>query len=173
MARSSTATSAEPSASTAGHDHGRCVDALLDRARRSFEERGLRLTELRLKVLHEIANSHDAVGAYAVLDRLSARTGERVAPVSVYRAIDALLQAGIVHRLESRNAYFACHAPHVDRQRHIALVCETCGKVVEVPAAGLYAGIEKASSGAGFRLSSAVAEGLGVCAACQQTERAP
>ena len=134
MARPSTAISTASSTSTTGHDHGQCVDALLDRARRSFDERGLRLTDLRLKVLREIAGSHDAVGAYAVLDRLSARSGERVAPISVYRAIDALLQAGVVHRLESRNAYFACHAPHIDLQQHMALVCERCDKVVEVPA---------------------------------------
>ena len=155
-----------------GHDHGRCVATLLDRARLAFDEHGLRLTTLRLRVLEEIAASHDAMGAYDVLDRLACRTGGRVAPISVYRAIDALLQAGLVHRLESRNAYFACHAPHINRQRHVALVCETCARVIEVPAAALYDGIDAASAASGFKLKSAVAEGFGLCASCHNAERA-
>ena len=157
------ASPAEPAA----HDHGACVETLLDRARQSFGEQGLKLTTLRLRVLEEIASSHDAVGAYDVLERLARKTGERLAPISVYRAIDALQQAGLVHRLESRNAFFACHAPHMDRQRHMALVCETCAKVLEVPVATLFEMIDSASSGTGFRLNSVVAEGFGVCAACQ------
>ena len=167
-----TVAAASPAASAA-HDHGACVETLLDRARQAFGEQGLKLTSLRLRVLEEIASSHDAVGAYDVLERLAHKTGERMAPISVYRAIDSLQQAGLVHRLESRNAFFACHAPHIDRQRHMALVCETCAKVVEVPATTLYKSIESASGGAGFQLNSVVAEGFGVCAACQsQGERA-
>ena len=128
------------------------------------------MTSLRLNVLEEIASSHDAVGAYAVLRRLSERKGEAVAPISVYRAITALQQAGLVHRLESRNAYFACHAQHDSRQRHIALVCRACDQVIEVAAAALYDDIETASRTHGFQLESAVAEGLGTCARCQARE---
>ena len=104
----------------ARHDHGVCVETLLDRARQTFGDKGLKLTTLRLNVLAEIAASHDAMGAYDVIARLAAKTGAKLAPISVYRAIDALLEAGLVHRLESKNAYFACHAPHTGTQRHIA-----------------------------------------------------
>ena len=160
----------KPSAAAQGHDHGACVDTLLSRARVAFEQSGLKLTALRLGVLEEIASSHDAIGAYDVLRRLSARKGEAMAPISVYRAITALQQAGLVHRLESRNAYFACHAPHRGRQRHIALVCNACDGVIEVPAAALYDAVEAAGRANGFQLQSAVAEGLGTCASCQTRE---
>ena len=157
---------------TPGHDHASCVDAMLARADRLFAARGLRLTPLRRRVLEKIAGSHTAVGAYDLLDRL-ARPGERrLAPISVYRALDSLVDAGIVHRLESRNAYFACHAPHVNRQRHMALVCDACAKVVEVTAAGLYDSIDAASDANGFQLKSAVAEGSGLCATCRIQEPA-
>ena len=152
---------------SATHDHGACVDTLLDRARQSFGEKGLKLTALRLRVLEEIAASHDAVGAYDLLERLASRTGERLAPISVYRAIDALRAAGLVHRLESRNAFFACHAPHKGLQKHMALVCETCAQVTEVPAVALYETIEMASHAVGFVVTSAIAEGLGTCASCR------
>lgn len=159
--------SAAHSTHAAGHDHGVCIEALLGRAHRSFEEQGLKLTSLRLQVLKEIAASHDAVGAYDVIDRVARRSGDKLAPISVYRAIDALQQAGLVHRLESRNAYFACHAQHLKSQRHMALVCETCARITEVPARTLYDSIETASRSRGFELKSAVAEGFGICAACR------
>ena len=160
MAKAGTAHNHDP------HNHDRCVATLLERAHDAFGAKGLKLTSLRLKVLEEIAASHDAMGAYDVLDRLARKTGERLAPISVYRAIDALLAAGLVHRLESKNAFFACHAPHTGSQRHIALVCETCAAVVEVPATGIYGIIEDASRANGFDLRSVVAEGTGCCAKC-------
>ncbi len=101
----------------------------MERARAAFSDKGLKLTPLRQSVFQEIAASHKAIGAYDVLDRLAAK-GERLAPISVYRAIDALVAAGIVHRFESRNAFFACHAGHDMRQ--LVLACETCGRVAEV-----------------------------------------
>jgi Fur family transcriptional regulator, zinc uptake regulator len=165
-------TSAASASKSSGHDHGACVETLLGRAHRSFEEQGLKLTTLRLQVLKEIAASHDAVGAYDVIDRVAKKSGDKLAPISVYRAIDALQQAGLVHRLESRNAYFACHAQHLKSQRHMALVCDICSKITEVPAGNLYDSIEAASSARGFQLKSAVAEGFGICARCSADEGA-
>ena len=98
----------------------------MERARQAFQNKGLKLTPLRQSVFREIAASHKAIGAYEVLDRLAIR-GERLAPISVYRAIEALVAAGIVHRFESRNAFFACHAGHEMRQ--LVLACEACGRV--------------------------------------------
>src|SRR5262245_22209716 len=113
-----------------GHNHELCLDAAMARARAAFAAKGRRLTPLREAVFQVIAAaSHRAIGAYEVLDRM-ARRGERLAPISVYRAIDALVAAGIVHRFESRNAFFACHAGHDERQ--LVLACEQCGSVAEV-----------------------------------------
>ena len=52
------------------------------------------------------------------------RKGTRLAPISVYRALDALLEAGVVHRLESKNAYFACSRLHQPRTGRPADVSE-------------------------------------------------
>ena len=152
-------------AAPSAHDHRPCLDEALRRAERAFDSRGLKLTPLRRQVFEAIADSHDAVGAYDVLDRLVRKTGERMAPVSVYRAIDALLDAGMVHRLESRNAFFACHTPHAGR-RHIALVCEACRVVSEVDGTGVSASIDAATAGVRFTVKSAVVEVSGLCAAC-------
>lgn len=149
------------------HDHGRCLEEAMARAREAFQSKGLKLTPLRQAVFREIANSHRAVGAYDVLDRLAAR-GERLAPISVYRAIEALVAAGIVHRFESRNAFFACHTGH-DRQQ-LVLACEDCGSVAEVDGTKVFAAIGKTADAASFAANSAqrgaVVEVWGRCANC-------
>ena len=118
-----------------GHDHGPCLKSTLQRAAEIFEANGLKLTPLRRRVLEEVAASHHAVGAYEILERLSRKERTRMAPISVYRALEALLEMGVVHRLESRNAYFACHAPHGKHAaRQIVLACERCATVAEVAA---------------------------------------
>jgi Fur family zinc uptake transcriptional regulator len=137
------------------------------RARKAFDDKGLRLTPLRQAVFQEIAAaSHRAIGAYEVLDRLAAR-GERLAPISVYRAIDALVAAGIVHRFESRNAFFACHAGH--EQRQLVLACEQCGSIAEVDGAKVFTAIDRTADAASFSASSArgpVVEVWGLCGNC-------
>jgi len=140
----------------------------MERARKAFDAKGLRLTPLRRAVFGEIAASHKAIGAYEVLDKLAAR-GERLAPISVYRAIDALLAAGIVHRFESRNAFFACHAGHDVRTRHLVLSCESCGRIAEVDGNKAFAAIDKAAASAGFSPEGAVVEVRGRCADCADT----
>lgn len=148
------------------HDHRSCLHTALERAETAFHGRGLKLTPLRRQVFEEIAGSHDAIGAYDVLDSLIRKTGERMAPISVYRAIDALLDVGVIHRLESKNAFFACHTPHAGK-RHIALVCDDCGFVTEIDGTSVFAAVDAAASRASFAVNRSVVEVSGTCASCQ------
>jgi Fur family transcriptional regulator, zinc uptake regulator len=149
------------------HDHGPCVTDTLRRAAEAFDARGLKLTPLRRRVLEEVAASHHAIGAYEILERLARKEATRMAPISVYRALEALLEMGVVHRLESRNAYFACHARHDrDGSRRIVLACERCATVAEVAAPVAFDAIDGAASDAGFRSRRALVEVAGICTAC-------
>lgn len=148
-----------------GHDHGPCLADTLARAEAAFERRGLKLTPLRRRVFEEIASSHDAVGAYELLERL-ARKGGRLAPISVYRTLDVLLQAGVVHRLESQNAFFACHGRHETASRQLYLVCQDCHRVAEVDAETAFQSIDAAAHAQGFQRNAAVVEVSGQCAHC-------
>lgn len=145
------------------HDHAPCLEDAIERARKAFDAKGLKLTPLRLSVFKEIAGSHRVIGAYEVLECI-ARKGERLAPISVYRAIDALVEVGLVHRFESRNAFFACHSGHEGRQ--VVLACEACGRVAEVSAGSVFEGIDAAAEAAMFQPRTAVVEVWGQCAAC-------
>jgi len=149
------------------HNHDACLDEAMARVRKSFEDKEMRLTPLRESVFREIAAAaHQAIGAYEVLERMAAR-GERLAPISVYRAIETLVAAGVVHRFESRNAFFACHAGH--EQRQLVLACERCNSVAEVDGAKVFAAIDTAADDARFSAGvdkAAVVEVWGLCANC-------
>ena len=150
------------------HNHGPCELDLLSRAERMFEAKGMKLTELRRRVLEEIAASHQALGAYDILERLSAK-GPRLAPISVYRAIEALHGAGIVHRLESRNAFFACHAHHETARDQVFLACERCKRVAEIPAEQVFTAMHALIEKAAFQARRTVTEISGTCQACQDS----
>ena len=98
--------------------------------------------------------------------RRSRRT--RLAPISVYRAIDALLEAGVIHRLESKNAYFACRRlDHTSTgRRPIFLSCEKCNAVMEADAEGIFETIDRVSRTASFQPRVKFVEVSGLCRAC-------
>lgn len=156
-----------PAFPSPGHDHAPCLKETLKRASDAFEANGLRLTPLRRRVLEEVAGSHHAVGAYEILERLSQKERTRMAPISVYRALDALLEMGVVHRLESRNAYFACHAPHGKHgARQIVLACERCAMVAEIATPAAFEAIDGAARGTGFAPTRVMVEVAGLCVSC-------
>src|SRR5262245_13318502 len=149
------------------HNHAPCLADAMQRAERLFEAHGLKFTQRRRRVFQEIASSHHAIGAYDVLERLS-RHGERLAPISVYRAIDALLATGAVHRLESRSAYFACHAVHAQGGHQLVLACEACGRVAEVADDRIFAALARRMRQAAFEPRRTVVEVTGTCPECQE-----
>ncbi len=155
---------------TLAHEEARAkerVKVSVARATEIFAEKNLRFTDLRRRVFEEIASTKASVGAYEVLDRL-AKKGTRLAPISVYRALDALLEAGVVHRLESKNAYFACgrlHQPRTGR-RPMFLSCEKCGQVFETDGEEIFAAIDETARAAKFEPRVKFVEVSGTCQEC-------
>ncbi|MFM8747026.1 MAG: Fur family transcriptional regulator [Aestuariivirga sp.] len=149
------------------HDHAVCTAELLSRAERTCERRGARFTGQRRDVLKCVAQSHAAVGAYDIIERMASR-GPRPAPISVYRALDFLEAHGLVHRIESRNAFVACTHPH-DGKPAALLVCASCGLVEEFEAPALFESLESAAEARGFDVSRSVVELTGRCARCQES----
>ena len=140
---------------------------VVERANQAFAEKNLRFTKLRQDVFEEIAATHASIGAYDILAKL-AEKGTRLAPISVYRAIDALLEAGVIHRLESKNAFFACRRmDHRTGRRPIFLSCENCNAVQEVDSEGIFDTIDRLSRDASFQPRVKFVEVSGLCRNCQ------
>lgn len=146
------------------HDHDHCTADLISRAERTCAGRGSRLTEQRRDVLSCVAQSHAAAGAYDIIERMAER-GARPAPITVYRALDFLQAHGLVHRIESRNAFVACSRAHEGRPAAL-LICEACGTVAELDAPDAFAPIADAAAAHGFQPSRTVIEMAGTCGAC-------
>ena len=150
------------------HNHATCTAELLSRAERTCERRGSRLTDQRREVLNCVAESHSAVGAYDIIERMAGH-GPRPAPITVYRALDFLEAHGLVHKIESRNAFVACTHPHEGEPAAI-LVCEKCGLVAELDAPEMFESLQSAAKGQGFQVHRSVVELTGLCAACAEGE---
>ncbi len=150
-----------------GHNHAACMTDVLARAEAAFESKRRKFTSLRRAVLNEIAASHHAIGAYDVIGRLEAR-GKVLSPISVYRALEALIAAGMVHRLESRNAYFVCRAPHGTTAENIVFACVDCGTIAESDGGTIFAAIESLAEQHGFAVTSRIAEVEGHCSHCTE-----
>ncbi len=158
-----------------GPHNVRRLEQAMKRAEVIFEEKNLRFTKLRQQVFEEIVNAHGSVGAYDILGRIAVR-GTRLAPISVYRALDALIEAGVIHRLESKNAFFACRRLHSDDyvkgRRPLFLSCEKCGAVAEVDSEGIFDIIAKVAKAAQFKPRVKFVEVTGTCPRCAEAEAA-
>jgi Fur family zinc uptake transcriptional regulator len=111
-----------------------------------------------------VAESHSAVGAYDIIERMAGH-GPRPAPITVYRALDFLEAHGLVHKIESRNAFIACTHPHEGKPAAM-LVCEKCGLVAELDASEMFDALQSAAKSQGFAVHRSVVELTGLCAAC-------
>lgn len=158
-------TKAKPAFPAPGHDHDRCASDAIAHAEQVCKARGQRFTPIRRQVLQALLSSHRPLGAYEVIDEL-AKTMARPAPITVYRALDFLMENGLVHRIESRNAFLACAHDHDDTAMVAFLICDQCGSVGEVPAAPVAKSLNDAARVTGFVPKMSVVEITGTCNHC-------
>jgi Fur family transcriptional regulator, zinc uptake regulator len=152
-----------------GHDHAQCVSHALASAAVLCERAGQRLTPLRQRVLELVWSSHQPIGAYAILDRLK-EDGRSAAPPTVYRALEFLLEQGLVHRIESLNAFVGCPQPG-DGHLVQFLICRKCGTAAEVEDRRVAEAIGRSAAERGFALEGRVIELSGLCEHCHGDQR--
>jgi Fur family zinc uptake transcriptional regulator len=124
------------------------------------------LTPARRRALEILTQANRPVGAYEMIDLMAGADGKRPAPVSVYRALDFLLDHGLAHRLESRNAFVICGHAHGAEEPVVFLICEGCGEVKEATSASLARELAALAGEAGFKARTRVVEIVGRCARC-------
>lgn len=146
------------------HDHRRCVQSALQTAETLCEQHGKRLTALRRRVLELVWTSHCPVGAYDVMDMLAKEQG-RVAPPTVYRALDFLLANGLIHRIERLNAFVGCPHPQEAHAGHF-LICRHCGAAAELSDPKIDGALCRRAHELGFRVEAETVELVGLCQGC-------
>lgn len=147
------------------HDHELCVNGAMDAAVALCAQRGARLTPLRKRVLELVWHWHRPVGAYEILDRLR-EDGRASAPPTVYRALAFLSDHGLVHRVDSLNAYIGCPSPDAFHRAHF-LICQDCGQAAEIDDEALRRALGRAAKQAGFEVRGETVEITGLCGRCR------
>jgi Fur family zinc uptake transcriptional regulator len=151
-----------------GHNHKACGAHALAEAEQICRTRGARLTALRKRVLETVWQSHGPMGAYDILAHINAG-GERNAPMAVYRALDFLMEQGLVHRISSLNAFVGC--PHPGHQHSGQfLICNHCNDVAELESDEVSKTITKAAKARGFKPTSNIIEVMGLCPNCRDDQ---
>ena len=143
------------------------IEAQLTQADAICAARGARLTDLRRQVLGLILDAPSPTGAYDLLNRLRT-TRDSAAPPTVYRALDFLLEHGLIHKLERLSAFVGCVAH--DHNGHAAqfLICRNCHRVIEIDDHDLSHALHNAARRHGFTVATATVEAEGLCSACAE-----
>ena len=153
-------------------NHQQCIDAALSSARAICEQQKVRLTPLRQSVFLLIWQSHKPLGAYELIDRLACETQRPIAPPTVYRTLEFLLDQGLIHRIHSLNAYIGCPYPkahQADSQRaHYFFICRVCHIAEELIDSAIVEKIDAAGKTVGFGCEQQWLEVTGLCQQCQQ-----
>jgi Fur family transcriptional regulator, zinc uptake regulator len=160
----------KPANALHSHDHSSAdaLQAAVAMADEYCRERGQKLTPIRRTVLELLLTSGRATKAYTLLDEMRAMH-PNASPPTVYRALDFLLEHGLIHRVERLSAFVGClaHAPGED-VGHAAqfLICRTCGRVIELEDHELAHALADAAERLGFTVNTATIEAEGMCATC-------
>lgn len=142
-------------------NHRHCVADALKHADQVCQEAGARLTDTRRQVLELLWASHQPRKAYDILSEMG-KKDSAAKPPTVYRALDFLQELGLVHKVESLNAYIGCNGTHA----HQYLICEDCGMVSDIHDPQLTKAVRKKAQEKGFQVASAIIEIKGQCERC-------
>ncbi len=148
------------------HNHQRCVTEALAEADAHCHEHSLRFTPVRRRTLGILLESHAAMGAYEVLDRLNQESLGSTPPIA-YRALSFLLDQGFIHRIERLNAYIACSHPGANHHPAF-LICTDCGNVAETSMSLGTSSLSRTARLNGFQIQHTTIEAEGQCPGCQQ-----
>ncbi len=144
------------------------LDRVLNRAERLCGRRGVRFTQHRRKVLELVTAADKPVGAYEILDAMK-QAVPGAAPPTVYRALDFLLEQGLVHKLETLHAFVGCSHPEHPHFSQF-LICTECGNIDELEDEHISSSLRKAASSSGFTPDRRVVELTGTCSRCSMTD---
>jgi Fur family transcriptional regulator, zinc uptake regulator len=148
----------------AAHDHDRCIRRAVSAAERVCAAKQISLTPLRKRILEIVWRQHEPIGAYEILAEI-AKDREKAAPPTVYRALEFLQDAGLVHRLDSLNAFLGCERPESPHAAQF-LVCGNCRRVAEIEDPVLNRALLERARALGFHVEDSAVEIKARCTEC-------
>ncbi|KZN43610.1 hypothetical protein N474_20325 [Pseudoalteromonas luteoviolacea CPMOR-2] len=135
-----------------------------------FNHAGIKATEKRVAIFQGLMMAEQALSPYELAQYCKEHLELTLPAVSIYRILDLLVAADLVHKLDTVNKYICCshidcHKPHPHNQ---FLICSVCQKVDEVHMSSqLMAQLSQQIQACGYQLNSPQFEFQGVCSSCQ------
>lgn len=145
--------------------HNVCIDLAISMAENICVERGLKFTALRKHVLKIVWQNHTPVKAYDILKALNQEKKNSCKPVTVYRALDFLVENRMVHKIHSQNAFLGCLHP-LEVHNCYFTICKSCNKASEGCGPKILKNIKDEVNKNGFILDNIVLEIYGLCKEC-------
>ena len=155
---------------TDAHDHQDCIARAMANAEKVCQQRSQRFTKIRRRVFELVWQQHKPIGAYEVLEKL--QQDGRAAPPTVYRALDFLLELGLVHRIASLNAYVGCIHPEYPHEGQF-LICTSCRSYAELDMLSINSAIDRSARDSGFEVHQHTVEIMGLCPRCRTKKVEP
>ena len=124
-----------------------------------------KLTKNQQVVLDALRNSGAPMSAYQILDVESVRSNGLKAPLTIYRALEKLIKAGHVHRIESLNAFVYCDRDH-HSEPPAFMICNDCKHIIEVGTRSIQKAVLKQAAEQGFQVEQMHVEVSGRCRSC-------
>lgn len=147
-------------------EHQHCMETALEQAEKICQKNDARLTKLRKRVLELIWAEHEPVKAYDLLNELQ-KSDPAAKPPTIYRALDFLLEQGLIHKLHRLNAYVGCSHPE-GKKPCFFLICTNCNSVTKSHDDAYRKLIAKVYKSYHFRLQATTFEMEGLCQKCAQ-----
>lgn len=146
------------------HAHSKCIDAAIESFERTVSSSHKRVGVNVREVFDVLLDQHQALSAYEIVEKMGTR-GYKLRAIQVYRALDVLLELGNIHRIESQNAYIACHNGTECQQPQL-LICKSCDRVAEINSDPIKHSINETADASGFVLQDRQVELFGFCPNC-------
>jgi Fur family transcriptional regulator, zinc uptake regulator len=128
----------------------------------------MKLTRNQTIVIAALKDAGRPLTAYQILDRDEVRENGLKAPLTIYRALEKLIDQGMAHRIESLNAFVACpHEAHADPPAF--MICNACKRTIEFSSKSVRRTVARQAAGRGFQIKNMHLEVTGVCERCQAT----
>jgi Fur family zinc uptake transcriptional regulator len=148
---------------------GAKVASQLEAAQAHCRVQGSRLTTQRKEILELLLLRGGSAKAYDLQDDMRARHG-RVAPSTVYRALEFLMDQHLVHRVDALNTFIVCTAEHA-AHHPLLLVCSRCQAVTELQDDEAYEAVRSKLRQADSGFVESDIEVKGICGQCRAQER--
>ena len=124
-----------------------------------------KLTKNQGVVLDALRECAAPMSAYQILDVEAVRAKGLKAPPTIYRALDKLIEVGLVHRIESLNAFISCCQDH-HTEPPAFMICQDCKHIIEVGTRAIQRTVLKQAEEQGFEVNQMHVEVTGRCQAC-------